>query len=658
MTTERSPNPATNGHIESKPSPGPLLPSHELNGAATSMSKHLPSLTTQEVKSPPVNAPRTPVSAGLSAPSISRTPTTPTIVVHSAAPPTQYKSDAQRPATARAHQESNSVLRLTTPIPTGSLDDLLSPERMQFSNRGSIIMEGSWDRIRRLGDTASGTSSKRSSRIQNGTAAKADASQRSTRMLSADEASLSAKVRSLYEFGGEDGLLAEQTLVEEEEDEATELNHTTMSPGELSPRSFKSGTSQDHYQKHLQLRTSPSRLSTRTESGIQRTPYETAGGIEDWEDIKGDEIDRYGFIMARNTGSRGSHTSGGTFDGVGVQRVTTSLLEASNTPRKRNTMLRRMPSRASARSQAGDGPPSRQTSKRSQLTNNSVYAHRNTKSISNSQASLKSHFSSKERRLVIDAGDMLTLPPRLAGLAEGDQVPITKAMREKEWERESKWKKMGRLRPGSKGAGMQFDFDVKDPKVIARTWKGIPDRWRAQAWYSFLEASARNNKESAPDDELVSIFYDLQHENSADDVQIDCDVPRTINRHIMFRRRYRGGQRLLFRVLHALSLYFPDVGYVQGMATLAATFLCYYDEEHAFVMMVRLWQLRGLERLYQSGFEGLMDALSEFEKNWLSNGQVAQKLVSDHAVVRMISKLTRRRRKLASIQPHTAQGGT
>jgi hypothetical protein len=95
----------------------------------------------------------------------------------------------------------------------------------------------------------------------------------------------------------------------------------------------------------------------------------------------------------------------------------------------------------------------------------------------------------------------------------------------------------------------------------------------------------------------------------------------------MFRKRYRGGQRLLFRVLHALSLYFPDVGYVQGMAALAATLLCYYDEEHAFVMMVRLWQLRGLERLYESGFEGLMDALAEFEKHWLSDGEVAKKLV-------------------------------
>lgn len=87
-------------------------------------------------------------------------------------------------------------------------------------------------------------------------------------------------------------------------------------------------------------------------------------------------------------------------------------------------------------------------------------------------------------------------------------------------------------------------------------------------------------------------------------------------------------QRLLFRVLHAMSLYLPDTGYVQGMAALAATLLCYYEEDRAFVMLVRLWMLRGLERLYESGFAGLMDALEDFEKNWLRGGDVASKLVS------------------------------
>lgn len=124
------------------------------------------------------------------------------------------------------------------------------------------------------------------------------------------------------------------------------------------------------------------------------------------------------------------------------------------------------------------------------------------------------------------------------------------------------------------------------------------------------------------------MFTEYQEQSSADDVQIDVDVPRTINLHIMFRRRYRGGQRLLFRVLHAISLHFPTTGYVQGMAALAATFLCYFDEEMAFVMLVRMWQLRGLEHLYRSGFDGLMAALDEFKTNWLRNdSEISEKLV-------------------------------
>jgi hypothetical protein len=82
-----------------------------------------------------------------------------------------------------------------------------------------------------------------------------------------------------------------------------------------------------------------------------------------------------------------------------------------------------------------------------------------------------------------------------------------------------------------------------------------------------------------------------------------------------------------------MSLYLPETGYVQGMAALTATLLCYYDEEKAFVMLVRLWQLRGLERLYEAGFEGLMEALDDFEKNWLDGGDIAKKLVSSPMLV-------------------------
>jgi Rab-GTPase-TBC domain len=53
-----------------------------------------------------------------------------------------------------------------------------------------------------------------------------------------------------------------------------------------------------------------------------------------------------------------------------------------------------------------------------------------------------------------------------------------------------------------------------------------------------------------------------------------------------------GRQRLLFRVLPCMSLNFPKQGYVQGMAPIAATLLCYYPDHIAFVMLVQLWRTR------------------------------------------------------------------
>lgn len=259
----------------------------------------------------------------------------------------------------------------------------------------------------------------------------------------------------------------------------------------------------------------------------------------------------------------------------------------------------------------------------------------------------------RDRKVIDEAGEMLGLPPGLVDIEEEQKSEqAMKDAHEREVKRTEKWRKMAKtVTKGRDGKGVMFavediakvkrskdseqhfeiqgtviEFDVKSPKLIERTWKGIPDCWRGAAWYSFLSASAQNAKSDSTEEQLFTEFRRLQDMGSPDDTQIDLDVPRTINKHIMFRKRYRGGQRLLFRVLHAMSLYFPDTGYVQGMAGLAATMLCYYDEERCFVMLVRLWQFRGLERLYQPGFAGLMLALKDLENHWLHGKAAAQKL--------------------------------
>lgn len=444
-----------------------------------------------------------------------------------------------------------------------------------------------------------------------------------TRVLSADETMLSKKVRFMYEYGDE---RAADWAVEESirEDASIEEENPPDLPGEGDSLQITKSRNNGDTLRSASIVSKPASL-------ISKEPNELAGGIEDWEDIEGCEVDRYGFIVAKKPAPTEQRESTVTFDTPKLQRVSTQLQLASEAPRRKRT-LRRQGSIARSSRTNFSGQPKRMSSSRSLRPAESIYSTRSTASVRSNifrtAANRLPH--NRGRRLVDEASDMLTLPPGLAAIAEEkDGGRTVEMMKRKEWQREEKWRKMGKLVGKSpSGGGMLFEFDTRNPKLIERTWKGIPDRWRSTAWYAFLAASAKKDPNSAPDEELIEAFYELQDDDSAEDMQIDMDVPRTISHHIMFRRRYRGGQRLLFRVLHAFSLYLPDTGYVQGMAALAATLLCYYDEERAFVMLVRLWKLRGLERLYQHGFEGLMEALGDFEKYWLGGGDVAQKLVS------------------------------
>ncbi|KAF1820591.1 uncharacterized protein K489DRAFT_360935 [Dissoconium aciculare CBS 342.82] len=441
------------------------------------------------------------------------------------------------------------------------------------------------------------------------------------RAHSTDEITFSMRVRSMYEHGTEDAAKWVSSMGRAANGRSASTRERTGkdTPGNSTPTSklLPAPLSLD------KIRAADGRGSPKLPSGKTTNKYytkeahELAGGIEDWGEIEGQEVDRYGFIVpARRSDSRSS----GTNDPVtgNAQRVATSLRVEAEKPRKSSRAA------SSARSARSVPPrPSRDWALRKGPS--SVHSTRSTATSGRSNP-----FRSRHQRILDEASDMLTLPPGLADIAEQDDAGRTaSSMKQREWNREQKWQRMARPVSGrvhGKGGGMRFDFDTSDPKLIERTWKGIPDRWRATAWHSFLATSAAKRGSPASDAELIGQFHKLQSQDSADDSQIDVDVPRTISMHIMFRRRYRGGQRLLFRVLHAVSLYFPGTGYVQGMASLAATLLCYYDEENAFVMIVRLWQLRGLEQLFAPGFGGLMAALAEFEKSWLGGGQVAEKL--------------------------------
>lgn len=502
-------------------------------------------------------------------------------------------SNPKSPNGIHASTPEEDFSPITIPIPTDRLleEDFL--DQLSFSKRGSMMLGGK--------KAVNGHARANGGRRQPSFSLLVSPSPKAL----SDELELeSQKVRSMYESGcnydwhqGINHAIETPAPVDEAEEEE-------KPNGLLSPSASQRPTSS---------------LSSWSESPAKKE-HELAGGIEDWEDVSGNDVDRYGFINLRRNTSRP-----GTPEPRPPQRVSTLLQLASETPRRKRT-LGRSPSSSS------NSPfknPSRKKPAKSLKTQNtqvSIMSRRSTRSGIRAAAN---HLpGNRDRRWMDEAGDMLTLPPGLADIAEDEEGgKAADGLKKKEWERSEKWRKMAKVtKSGTDGEGMEFEFDTRNPRLIERTWKGIPDRWRAAAWYSFLRTSAKKRKESTTEEQIIEAFHQLQQSSSADDVQIDIDVPRTINSHIMFRRRYRGGQRLLFRVLHALSLYFPDTGYVQGMASLAATLLCYYDEEKTFVMLTRMWTLRGLDKLYESGFPGLMAALDEFEKQWLVGGEISKKL--------------------------------
>jgi Rab-GTPase-TBC domain len=487
-------------------------------------------------------------------------------------------------------------------IPTSDFSKDLSPDTLKFSKRGSMLID-----TRRAKSTTGRKQAATLEPIVQEKRPKSHVQPRTpSRILSTDEETLSEKVRSYYAFGSEtqydsDAHSSIANRIGLRWQDA--LGAKTEASSVISLSRATSATD-----VHSEI--ASQRNGERSPSIVAREEHELAGGMEDWQDVDNADVDRYGFIVPSSDAS-GLNRSGT----AKLTRVSTSLQLATETPRQKYT-VRRSPSSAHGRPTSSIPRDPSEQSLRRPVSSQSLRMSRH------------STFRSRDRKVTDSAADMLTLPRSSSALQEtGQPASEDPRARRKETEREEKWRRMATPIPSNQhGGGMAFTFNTQDPKLIERTWKGIPDKWRATAWHAFLTASAKTRKDSISDEELIAAFEEYQMQSSPDDVQIDIDVPRTISSHIMFRRRYRGGQRLLFRVLHAMSLHFGDTGYVQGMAALAATLLAYYEEEKAFVMLVRLWELRGLDELYKSGFGGLMAALDDFEKQWLGAGELANKL--------------------------------
>ncbi|XP_050069347.1 USP6 N-terminal-like protein isoform X2 [Anopheles maculipalpis] len=171
-----------------------------------------------------------------------------------------------------------------------------------------------------------------------------------------------------------------------------------------------------------------------------------------------------------------------------------------------------------------------------------------------------------------------------------------------EMERLKKWVKMDK----------NWDSAATKKNLPRRIMKGIPDRMRSAIWRKLLDLD-RQIKENVG---MYDRMLQCARHHSPDIRQIDFDVNRQFRNHLFYRERYSVKQQSLFRVLAAYSMYNTEIGYCQGMSTVAAVLLMYFDEEDTFwALDVLMTNARyAMHGLYIVGFPKLMRFLAHHDR--------------------------------------------
>ncbi|GFE53761.1 TBC domain containing protein, putative [Babesia ovis] len=117
-------------------------------------------------------------------------------------------------------------------------------------------------------------------------------------------------------------------------------------------------------------------------------------------------------------------------------------------------------------------------------------------------------------------------------------------------------------------------------KVLIR--KGIPDEYRAKMWFELSGAKELG-------EQIEGLYPRLVTQPLAPEIaqQIEMDIHRTFPTHRNFKRHSEGTRRLK-NVLTAFANFVPSAGYCQSFNFLAAIFLVFMEEEHAFLTLVQM----------------------------------------------------------------------
>lgn len=142
----------------------------------------------------------------------------------------------------------------------------------------------------------------------------------------------------------------------------------------------------------------------------------------------------------------------------------------------------------------------------------------------------------------------------------------------------------------------------------------VPPPLRRKLWPILLDTASL--REARPG--LYRILCsDAEDINLPDDIEhtIEADVTRTMPLHSLF---WAGGAQVgvksLRSILRAYARYVPEVGYCQGMSSIAAVFLMNaVDEEEAFLMMVMFMSRFQYKKVFAPGFPLLMQWIEELK---------------------------------------------
>ena len=124
---------------------------------------------------------------------------------------------------------------------------------------------------------------------------------------------------------------------------------------------------------------------------------------------------------------------------------------------------------------------------------------------------------------------------------------------------------------------------LSNPKTPKQLWRqGIPSSVRGRVWLTAIGNSLQITRELF--EKLISPDS-VKHSKNLSVILVD--VPRTFPNLGVFHKKGAYYDSMI-KVLIALDLFLPDIGYVQGMSYIAALFVIHLSPFHAFVCLANL----------------------------------------------------------------------